>query len=80
MIPIYQNKSEPKLVNITTLDFQNHTEIHSDKNLNINIKTSNIAYLIYTSGSTGLPKGAAISHFGMLFPDDTASRGYLVIK
>ncbi len=36
-----------------------------ERNLDLNIDPSNLAYIIYTSGSTGNPKGAMVEHMGM---------------
>lgn len=35
-----------------------------DKNLNMSIKNTDLAYIIYTSGTTGKPKGVMIEHKG----------------
>ena len=38
----------------------------SDKDLQIDIKSSDLVYIMYTSGSTGKPKGVPISHKALL--------------
>lgn len=37
-----------------------------DKNLNVMINPSVLAYIIYTSGSTGIPKGVAVTHKNLM--------------
>jgi amino acid adenylation domain-containing protein len=41
-------------------------ESESTENLALAISPDNAAYVIYTSGSTGVPRGAVVSHRGML--------------
>jgi amino acid adenylation domain-containing protein len=43
-------------------EFAQNTETISDKELNIEVNTNDLAYIIFTSGSTGNPKGVMISH------------------
>lgn len=50
------------IVNPITTDFYNN----DDKNLNIEISSSNLCYVIYTSGSTGRPKGVCLTHSNLI--------------
>src|SRR5205807_1738299 len=38
----------------------------SSENLTVAVSPENAAYVIYTSGSTGVPRGAVVSHRGLL--------------
>ncbi len=46
---------------ILTLD-EKDIDNEAKTNLNIEVKSNNLAYIIYTSGTTGKPKGAMIEH------------------
>jgi amino acid adenylation domain-containing protein/non-ribosomal peptide synthase protein (TIGR01720 family) len=46
------------ILSIETINSQHFVE----DNLNIEVSSSDLAYIIYTSGSTGLPKGVGIRH------------------
>ncbi|MEC9375136.1 MAG: amino acid adenylation domain-containing protein, partial [Pseudomonadota bacterium] len=54
-------KKKPKVI-ICLDEIEDKLKKLDRKNLNINIKKENLAYLIYTSGSTGKPKGVQIAH------------------
>ena len=49
---------------ITSLSFANACE--SDRDLEVEVKADNLAYLLYTSGSTGKPKGVMVQHGGLV--------------
>lgn len=49
-------------INIKKIDFS----IKNEKNLNIPIEPTHLAYIMYTSGSTGIPKAVAIKHYNVL--------------
>ena len=52
-------------IDINKIDFS----IKNEKNLNIPIEPTHLAYIMYTSGSTGIPKAVAIKHYNV-FPVD----------
>lgn len=55
--------------NIPIILFKETDEItsnESEKNLDLNISSENLAYIIYTSGTTGKPKGVMIPHSGVI--------------
>ena len=43
-----------------------NNDLGSNENINVEIKSSDTAYIIYTSGSTGKPKGVEIGHLSLL--------------
>jgi amino acid adenylation domain-containing protein len=53
----------PSIISLSEIEKQND-EIY--ENLDSEYYLSDLSYVIYTSGSTGVPKGAMISHLGML--------------
>ena len=54
--------SDIKTLDLEQFDFSKH----NTKNLNTEIKPSDLLYIIYTSGSTGNPKGVKICHHNLV--------------
>lgn len=64
---ILSNSKVKALINKELLGlFREKQEDFSKKNFRSGIQPANLAYVIFTSGSTGQPKGAMITHAGML--------------
>ena len=51
-----------KIVDIEQFDYSKY----STKNINVEIKPSDLLYVIYTSGSTGNPKGVKVCHHNLV--------------
>lgn len=49
-------------INVCCLDLDSHIAMQSIENPELNVNTTNLAYIIYTSGSTGKPKGCLTQH------------------
>ncbi len=60
--PLESLEKSVELINLDTVSLENF----SSSNLDLNISSSNLAYMIYTSGSTGKPKGVLVEHRSVL--------------
>lgn len=68
MVITDKNLSELDVENIDIINIINNHEIKDfcDYNIDLDYKSSDIAYILYTSGSTGTPKGVLVTHSNVM--------------